>query len=75
MGSHFFAFLLASRGGHRRGHGAPEPLRMREPRGVPGTHIGGAGKSVAEPYPLGPVELAGGKEIQGNLPAARGILN
>lgn len=38
---------------------------MREPRGVPGTHIGGVGKSVAEPYPLGPVELAGGKEIQG----------
>lgn len=26
---------------------------MRQPRGVPGTHAGGARESVAESYPLG----------------------
>lgn len=34
---------------------------MRKPRGVPGSHAGGAREANSEPYPLGPRARAGGE--------------
>lgn len=39
---------------------------MRKPRGVPGTHAGGAREPDAEPYPLGLEALVAG-QVKGSL--------